>query len=176
MVNCRISGYPGNRLSVIVYISLGSNIGNRPANIRKAFKYLSSIPACKLKKISSLYETSPVGPKQRNFINAAAKLETGLKPFELLKELKKIENLMGRKKDKKRWAPRIIDLDILFYGSKVIKTKNLIVPHKELYNRKFVLEPLSEIAPGFVHPVIQMNVKKLLKLIPSEPCQQVIKL
>ena len=161
---------------VKVYIGLGSNIGNRVVNIKKACRCLSNIPACKLKKLSSLYETSPVGPRQRNYINAAAILETGLAPQELLNELKKIENLMGREKSKKRRAPRIIDLDILFYGDKVIKTKCLIVPHMELYKRKFVLEPLCEIAPEFVHPVLKMNMKKLLRLLPPEPCQKVKKL
>ena len=98
--------------------------------------------------------------KQRNFYNIAAKFKTLLLPDELLKTLKRIEKELGRKKTY-RWGPRVIDIDILFYGKKVVKTKNLTVPHKEISNRAFVLVPLKEISPAFVHPVLRKQVKTL---------------
>ena len=160
---------------VKVYIGIGSNIGNRPGNIKKACQYLTNIPACKIKKVSSIYETSPVGPRQRYYINAAAQLETELSPLMLLKELNKIESLMGREKQKKRLMPRIIDLDILFYEDEIIKTRELTVPHKEIQNRRFVLEPLAEISPKFIHPVSKITVAKMRNLL-SPLCGQKVKI
>jgi len=145
---------------VAVYIGLGSNIGQRKKNILRALKLLSKEGRIKVIKKSSVYETRAVGPRQRNFFNSVVKAKTGLSPNETLKELKKIEKIMGRKKTR-RWGPRIIDLDLLFYGDKVIETKGLTVPHKEIRNRQFVLDPLCEIAPGFVHPVFGKTIRRI---------------
>ena len=142
-----------------IYLSLGSNIGNRKNNLRKALIELN-MNNIKEIKISSLYETEPVGPKQRNFYNIAGKFKTTLQPQELLKKIKQIEEYLGRTKTY-RWGPRVIDIDILFYGKQIIKNKNLIIPHKEITNRAFVLVPMNEIAPNFIHPVYNKIIKTL---------------
>ena len=143
----------------IVYLSLGSNIGNRKRNLEKALTELGKNNISGI-KISSLYETEPVGPKQRNFYNIAGKFKTNLAPQDLLKVLKQTEQKLGRTKTY-RWGPRVIDIDILFYGKQTIKTKNLVIPHKEIANRAFVLVPMAEIAKNFVHPVYRKAIKTL---------------
>lgn len=144
-----------------IYLSLGSNIGNRKKNLEKALTELDKSNIKEI-KISSFYETEPVGPKQRNFYNIAGKFKTNLKPQELLKTVKQIEEKLGRTKTY-HWGPRVIDIDILFYGKQIIKSKNLIIPHKEIINRAFVLVPMNEIAPNFVHPANCKTIKTLDK-------------
>lgn len=143
----------------VVYLSLGSNIGNRRKNIEKTLKEIENIGIKKI-KISSFYETEPIGPKQRNFYNIAGKFKTDCGPFELLKKLKQIEKKLGRKKTY-RWGPRIIDVDILFYGRQIIDTEELIIPHKEIANRAFVLVPMNEIASNFIHPKLHKKIKMI---------------
>jgi len=144
----------------IVYISLGSNLKDKYTNIKLALHYLRNIS--KIIKKSSLYKTSPVENKnQPDFLNCVVKIKTDYSATELLKKLKHIEEILGRKKANKRYQPRTIDLDILFYGKKVIRNKFLTVPHEKLYKRKFVLWPLSEIAPNFVHPVLKKTIKEI---------------
>ena len=142
-----------------IYLSLGSNIANRKKNLEKALTelYKNNI---KQIKISSFYETEPVGPKQRNFYNIAGKFKTDLKPQELLKTVKQIEEKIGRTKTY-RWGPRVIDIDILFYGKQIIKSENLMIPHKEIMNRAFVLVPMKEISPNFIHPIYHKTIKTL---------------
>src|SRR5690606_6927900 len=108
------------------------------------------------------YKTSPVGPKQRDFYNLAGKFKTSLSPKELLKFLKETEIYLGRTKNLK-WGPRIIDIDILFYGNSIVREKNLTIPHKEIQNRIFILQPLNEISPAFVHKIYKKQIKTLLK-------------
>ena len=146
---------------ITIYLSLGSNIGNRKKNLEKALIELNKSNIKEI-KISSFYETEPVGPKQRNFYNIAGKFKTNLKPQELLKTVKQIEEKLGRIKTY-HWGPRLIDIDILFYGKQIVKTKNLIIPHKEIINRSFVLVPMNEIAPNFVHPANHKTIKTLEK-------------
>jgi len=147
---------------VNVYIGLGSNRGNRKKNILKALELLKDNDQ-KILKMSSFCETEPYGYKnQRKFLNIAAKLKTDLPPEKFLNLCKKIEKEVGRM-DRLRWGPREIDLDILFYGYKTYKSKKLSIPHADLHNRKFVLLPLKEIAPGFVHPILKKCVSKILK-------------
>ena len=143
----------------IIYLSLGSNIGNRKKNLEKAVAELNKNNIKEI-KISSLYETEPVGPKQRNFYNIAGKFETDLAPQDLLKVLKQTEQKLGRTKTY-HWGPRVIDIDILFYGKQVIKSPKLTIPHKEIINRAFVLVPMKEIAPNFVHPIYRKTIKTL---------------
>ena len=145
----------------IIYLSVGSNIANRKKNLEKALTELNKNNIKEI-KISSFYETEPVGPKQRNFYNIAGKFKTNLKPQELLKTVKQIEEKLGRIKTY-HWGPRVIDIDILFYGKQIIKSKNLIIPHKEIINRTFVLVPMKEIAPNFVHPANHKTIKTLEK-------------
>lgn len=135
-----------------IYLSLGSNLGDRLSNLLFSIDKLKKIDNFIIHNISSIYETEPVGPKdQNNFYNLAVKAEYDGNPNELLIEFKKIENEMGRIKNEK-WGSRIIDIDILFYGSLIMESDSLTVPHIELENRKFVLEPLKEIASDFICP------------------------
>ena len=130
----------------ICCLGIGSNLGNRRKNIALAIGKIKELKHTKIIKASRLFMTDPVGGpvKQGKFLNAAIKIKTSLPPFTLLKELKNIEKLSGRKKTALN-GPRPIDLDILFYGDRKIASRMLTVPHPRLFFRKFVLDPLSEI-------------------------------
>ena len=146
-----------------VFIGLGSNLGDRRANIADALDRIRKLPDTRVMKESSLYESEPHGDAKTWFVNGAIEVETTLSPDNLLKKLKGIESAMGRKRVKgKRWGSRIIDLDVLFYGSLVLRKRTLKVPHPEVPNRRFVLLPLSELAPQLIHPVLQVTVSDLL--------------
>ncbi|MCQ9207146.1 MAG: 2-amino-4-hydroxy-6-hydroxymethyldihydropteridine diphosphokinase [Omnitrophica bacterium] len=128
-----------------VYIGIGSNLGDRKANIEKAMRLLGLIKGLKFDRASSIYETEPVGgPPQNKFLNGALRVKTSLGPFRLLAELKKIEKRLGRKRGIKN-GPRTIDLDILLYGNKKVNTKILKVPHPKMHKREFVLRGLREL-------------------------------
>jgi 2-amino-4-hydroxy-6-hydroxymethyldihydropteridine diphosphokinase len=146
-----------------VLIGLGSNLGDRRANILEALERISKLPETRLLKESSLYESEPHGDAKTWFVNGVIEIDTAFSPDALLKKLKAIESAMGRKRVKgKRWGSRIIDLDILLYGSLVVNKRPLKIPHPELQNRRFVLLPLSELAPQMIHPVLQATVSDLL--------------
>ncbi|MDO8734963.1 MAG: 2-amino-4-hydroxy-6-hydroxymethyldihydropteridine diphosphokinase [Elusimicrobiota bacterium] len=150
-----------------VFLGLGSNRGDRKKNILKAIKLLKE-SGQKVLRLSSMHETKPYGyKKQKKFLNAAVKLKTKLLPLELLELCKKIEKKIGRTKSF-RWGPREIDVDILFFGKKVIKSKKFTIPHSDLHNRNFVLIPLVEIAPNFVHPVLKKRVSEMYSTIQGE--------
>lgn len=141
----------------ICYIGLGSNLGNRRENIKRAIALLKKNQGLKVKKVSRIIETKPVGYlRQPKFLNGVIKIETGLSPQELLKELKGVEKKMGRKKAL-RFGPRAIDLDILLYGQKKIKQRGLTIPHPRMLKRDFVMRPLSEIAPVVVKRIRREN-------------------
>ncbi|MDI1472334.1 2-amino-4-hydroxy-6-hydroxymethyldihydropteridine diphosphokinase [Thermodesulfovibrio sp. 1176] len=145
-----------------VYLSIGSNIGNREENLKKAIEELKNYGLV-ISKISSIYNTSPWGfTEQEDFLNMALEVYTTLEPLELLKCIKKIEKNLGRT-DTIKYGPRIIDIDIIFYNDLILKSKELIIPHPLMHERYFVLKPLSEIAPDFVHPEIGLTVQKLLE-------------
>lgn len=147
----------------IAYISLGSNLGRKKANIRRAVKLLGKKKDVKILKVSSLYETEPVGyVKQDWFVNAVLKAETNLSPRQLLTILKDIEKKLKRKKRLIRWGPRTIDLDILLYDNLRLKTKDLVIPHPEMHKRAFVLIPLMELEPNLVHPTKRKSILELL--------------
>jgi len=130
---------------VVCYLGLGSNLGNRRKNIKKALDHLAKTRGIKIEKTSRIYETKAIGgPLQGKFLNAAIKIKTSLTPHLLLKTVKNIEKDLGRRRTV-RWGPREIDLDILLYGNKIIKRKNLIIPHPRMFSREFVLRPLREI-------------------------------
>jgi 2-amino-4-hydroxy-6-hydroxymethyldihydropteridine diphosphokinase len=151
----------------IAYISLGSNLGNRSENIQQAIDYLYACPQVKILKISSLYKTEPWGvKKQPEFLNAVIKLQTDLGPESLHRYLQEIEYKLHRKRDKK-WGPRTIDLDILFFGKILIDEEDLKVPHPEIADRAFVLIPLAEIAPKLYHPVLKKTIATLLSELKS---------
>ena len=135
------------------YIGLGSNLGEREAQIRLALDDLARLPGSRLVRASSLYDSEPVGDvDQPNFLNAVAELETELTPRQLLWNLQLIERRLGRTRTR-RWGPRTIDLDLLLYGPLVVEEPDLQIPHPEMTRRSFVLVPLVELDPLLVHPV-----------------------
>lgn len=147
----------------IAYIGLGSNMGDKAANLKRAIEELGKVPGNKVLAVSSFYETEPVGNIEQDwFINAAVKIETGLTPRELLEVLLKIEKELGRVRDE-RWGPRAIDLDILLYDDLVLNDEGLVIPHPYLHERGFVLVPLSEIAPEVIHPIFKKSIQELLE-------------
>ena len=145
-----------------VYISYGSNMGDRYANIDTALNFIKN-SGLNIKKNSKLYKTEPYGYRdQAEFINGAAEIETDLDCRSVLSKLLDIENKMGRIR-KFKWGPRVIDLDIIFFNDQIINEKDLVVPHPDMQNRFFVLKPLNEIAPDVIHPVLKISVSEMLK-------------
>ncbi|MFA6358134.1 MAG: 2-amino-4-hydroxy-6-hydroxymethyldihydropteridine diphosphokinase [Candidatus Omnitrophota bacterium] len=130
----------------ICYLSIGSNLGNRRKNIKLAVKRISILEDTQILKESKCFDTLPVGgpDNQRNYLNAALKIQTKISPLNLLKKLKNIEKGLGRVATV-RFGPRIIDLDILLYADKLIKSRKLTVPHPRMFKRDFVIRPLSEV-------------------------------
>lgn len=150
------------------YISLGSNMGDKEKYIENAINAINENGYCSVKKVSSLIETKPYGNvEQDNFLNGCAEIETILSPQELLLLLQEIENKNGRVRTI-HWGPRTLDLDILLYDNLVTCEDNLVIPHPDMQNRNFVLEPLLEIAPYVVHPVERKNVSELCKLLKNQ--------
>ena len=145
------------------FIGVGSNLGDRKANIAEALERVGKLAGSRLVRTSSLYESEPHGNAKTWFVNAAFELETEFPAPELLKKLKAIEEAMGRKRVKgKKWGSRIIDLDILFFDSEVVSSKTLKIPHPELARRRFVLPPLAEVAPQVMHPELGHSVSQIL--------------
>lgn len=146
-----------------IFIGLGSNLGDRAAYLQRALRELEHLPQISVNKISSVYETEPVGVKgQPKFLNMVAELETHLRPDDLIRELKEIERLVGRT-NSEHWGPREIDLDLLYYGGEMLNETSLHVPHPEISNRRFVLVPLKEIAAEFQDPLRHLSVEELLQ-------------
>jgi len=152
----------------IIYISLGSNLQDRKENIRRAVRRLSGHPGIEVVKCSGFYESEPLYfADQPRFLNCVVEIKTGLGLKILFKFCKEVEKSLGRKKSV-RYGPRVIDLDILAYGDRVIKTAQIQIPHPRLEERRFVLEPLSELDPGWEHPVSRKNVLELLAALKNE--------
>lgn len=150
-------------MAAIAYIGLGSNLGDREENLRRALEMMDGLPGTRVLRVSSLYRTEPVGvTDQPEFLNLAVELETELEPKALLISLQKIEDDLGRVRQV-RWGSRTIDLDIIYYGDRIVEEPKLEVPHPRANQRAFVLEPLAEIAPDLVDPVTGRSVKEMLE-------------
>ncbi len=144
-----------------VYLSLGSNVGDKEKNIKDALHEIKISDGIRNVKVSKLYDTKPYGKiDQDDFVNAVCELETYLTPFELLDVCNAIEEKFGRERVEK-WGPRTIDIDIVLIGNKIIGTDRLCVPHIDMHNREFVLKPLVEIAPFAYHPVLHKRAREI---------------
>ncbi len=152
----------------LAFIALGSNLGKREQFLAFALQRLSTLPLSKISLISPCYETKPVGVEENSqgfYLNAVIGLRTNLEPLELLKKLLHIEREAGRTREK-RWGPRTLDLDLLFVGTRQldeIGPPRLHLPHPRLHLRRFVLQPLADIAPNFVHPVFRRTIHELFR-------------
>ena len=145
----------------IVYLALGSNMGNRLSNLKAAV--LNLTPQMTVKQKSSVYETPPWGfTEQDAFLNQVVKVTTYLEPEPLLRHLKRMETALGRVPNFQN-GPRVIDIDILFFDNMIINTPPLVVPHLRLHERAFVLVPLAEVEPDFIHPILQRPINKILE-------------
>lgn len=146
------------------YVALGTNLGNRQENLELALQLLEA-KGVRVVQVSSFIETEPYGvTDQPNFLNGACEVETELAPLELLRLLLRLELEMGRVR-LRRWGERIIDLDLLLYEDVVMNTTELTLPHADMANRTFVLEPMCELAPDLVHPVLGKTMRELLEAI-----------
>jgi 2-amino-4-hydroxy-6-hydroxymethyldihydropteridine diphosphokinase len=144
----------------LAYLSLGSNVGDREAQLRGAVNRLAALG--RVAAVSSFYQTEPVEfTDQPWFLNCAVALETGVTPQQLMGSLLAIEKQMGRERVQKK-GPRSIDIDILLFDDLVVDTKEVTIPHPAMHERRFVLEPLAEIAPEVVHPLLKKNIRDLL--------------
>jgi 2-amino-4-hydroxy-6-hydroxymethyldihydropteridine diphosphokinase len=150
-----------------VYLSLGSNIGDRPSNLQTAIERLAA-PRLRILRTSPIYETEPVDyTGQRWFLNQVAEAETELFPMQLLSRIGKIERELGRVRTLPK-GPRTIDIDILLYGRMVVRSATLEIPHPRMAQRRFVLAPLADLAPDLRHPVTRLTVREMLHGAPAE--------
>lgn len=151
-----------------VYLGLGSNLGDREANLLGALDQVASLPTTSLSARSPIYETPPMGPQDQGaYLNAAVQIQTALSPLDLLASLQQIELQLGRAdvNDRRRWGSREIDIDILIFGSQVINHTDLTVPHPGMHKRWFVLKPLSDIAAHLVHPLLGERIADLFEAV-----------
>ena len=146
-----------------VLIGLGSNLGERLENLSRAVQRLARTEGIRVVQMAPVYAAEPIGgPPQPDFLNSVAEIETAIPPAELLRLLKTMERELGRTPSTERWGPRVIDLDLLLYDDRVIAEPDLIVPHAQMHARRFVLEPLAQLDPALIHPVLGRPVSELL--------------
>ena len=157
------------------FIGLGTNLGDRAANYRQAIQRLGHLPESRIARQSSIYETEPVGDIEGTFLNGVVELDTEMSADLLMRRLLAIERAMGRRRgsgrkpsaDSRKYQPRIIDLDLLFFDKEIIHTPPLTVPHPRLHERRFVLAPMAELAPALIHPELNVSISELLARLKS---------
>jgi 2-amino-4-hydroxy-6-hydroxymethyldihydropteridine diphosphokinase len=150
------------RVTHKAYVAVGTNMGNRLLNYRKAVARINALEATRVTRESSLYESEPHGRARKWFLNGVVEVSTELEARDLLKALQKIETGLGRKKQKTASVSRVMDLDILLFDQQVLNGRTLKIPHPEIPNRRFVLLPLSELAPALRHPLLSETISTLL--------------
>jgi 2-amino-4-hydroxy-6-hydroxymethyldihydropteridine diphosphokinase len=153
---------------VRAYVGVGSNLGDRWANLALAARELREAPRVALLRASRVWDAAPLGPPQPRYLNAALELEVGVPPLALLAVLQRIERVAGRVRSGARWSARTLDLDLLLFGDEVIRRPRLVVPHPGLAVRRFALAPLAELCPERVVPGTGRTVAQLLSLVPPE--------
>jgi 2-amino-4-hydroxy-6-hydroxymethyldihydropteridine diphosphokinase len=152
------------------FIGLGTNLGDRAANYRQAIQRIGQLPESHIVRLSSIYESEPVGDLQGLFLNGVVELETEMAAEVLMRRLLTIERTMGRRRaggrkpsrTRRKYRPRPIDLDLLFFDKEIIHTSPLTVPHPRLHERRFVLAPMAELAPALIHPELNVSISELL--------------
>jgi 2-amino-4-hydroxy-6-hydroxymethyldihydropteridine diphosphokinase len=150
----------------VAYIGVGSNLGDKSFNCQYSIDQIDTLPGCHVIARSTLFKTEPEGvTKQPWYVNCIAQIRVTKSPFELLQGLMNIESVMGRVR-RKRWEARIIDLDILLFGQEIRESHNLLIPHPLMHKRRFVLQPLAQLAPDLVHPVFKVTIQELLNKLP----------
>ena len=156
-------------VSAIAYVGIGSNVGDKPFNCRYSVDKIDQLPGCHVTACSSIFKTEPEGVTGQDwYANCVVQVKVSQRPSKLLKGLIGIESDMGRIR-KERWGPRIIDLDLLLFGQEIIESDNLIIPHPLLHKRRFVLDPLVQLAPDLMHPVLKLTISQLLNRLPKGP-------
>lgn len=150
------------------WIGLGANLGEPEAQVLRAFRWLAAIPGLEVEARSRLRTTAPEGPPQPSYVNAACRVRTTLSPCALLDVLRSLETAAGRRRrpGAERNAPRPLDLDLLLYEDRVLRLPELTLPHPRVHLRRFVLEPLADLDPDLVHPVLRRSVSDLLAALP----------
>ena len=152
-----------------IFMGLGSNMGDRHKNLSIGCKLIDALPETDLVNLSSIYETPPLyNTEQASFLNMVVEISSLFSPFELLIKIKNIESALGRDIENGHNLPRVLDIDILAYGSKEIMKNNLIIPHPGIFERKFVLQPWSDIAEDFILVGMNKSIKSLLQNTPDE--------
>lgn len=152
------------------FIGLGTNLGDRAANYRQAIQRIGQLPESRIVRHSSIYETEPVGDFKGLFLNGVVELETEMSAEALMRRLLAIERVMGRRRStarrspavRRKYKPRVIDLDLLLFDREIIHTSALTVPHPRMHERRFVLAPMAELAPALIHPELNVSISELL--------------